>query len=202
MPNINSIRTETPRPDAAAILWRVAWPLLVFSAALALLFSLSWALLLPRFARIEVGGKLQSIAEIRTYREALTAQIAAKEEGRRQSVLAVHDPAYDMLKEQRRARLSFDALKGKLTEHAKSVTGKDDAIVFSTFDYDPDGRTLATQGDVRNMGTRSMTMLAAFALSLNKLPFIAEATTPAFTREEDAVFGPHSPFSITLTLRP
>lgn len=202
MPNINSIHTETPRPDAAAILWRMAWPMLIFSAALALLLSLSWALLLPRFARIDVGGQLRSVAEIRTYREALTAQIAAKEEERRQSVLAVRDPLYDELKEERRARPSLDTLRGKLAAHAKTVTGKDDAIVFSAFEYDPDTRTLIVQGDVREVGTRSMTVLAAFALPLKDLPFVAAATTPAFTREEDAVLGPHSPFSITLTLRP
>ena len=196
MTNILHIR---PRPTA--VLWHVAWPFFLFSTVLALLLTLSWVLLLPRYTRIAVGGELRDAQQIRTYRTELTAQIASKEEERRQAVLAVHDPAYDTLKELRRTRTPLDDLRTALEGHAKKIAGKDDVIVFSAFDYDPTSKTLTMTGDVRNSDTRSMTVLAGFALSLKDLPFVAEATTPLFAREEDKKTGFHSPFTITLTLK-
>ena len=189
------------RPSVSLILWRLAWPFCLFSGALTLLLTLSWIFLLPRYTRIEVGRMLRSTDEIRQYRSTLTAQIATKEEERRLSVVAVHDPAYDALKEQRRERVSLDDLRNALVEHAKKTIGKNDVVQWHSFDYDPAEKTLTVHGDIRNVGTQSMTVLASFALSLRDLPIVAKATMPAFTREEDPKTGFHSPFTITLTLR-
>lgn len=189
----------TPRPTA--VLWHIAMPFFLFSTVLVLLLTLSWTLLLPRYTRIDVGGQLRDAQQIRTYRTELTAEIASKEEERRQAVLAVHDPAYDTLKDLRKARTPLDELRTALAEHAKKVTGKDDVILFSAFDYDPAAKTLVIRGDVRNSDTRSMTVLAEFSMSLTDLPFVTEASTPTFAREEDSKIGFHSPFTITLTLK-
>lgn len=189
------------RPRLSTVLWHISWPFFLFSLVLAALLTLSWSLLLPRYTRIDVGGKLRGVDDIRRYRQDLTAQISAKEEERRQMVLAVHDPQYDQLKELRRDRMPLDELTAKIMEHAKTVTGKNDTVVFSAFEYDPAARSLTIRGDIRNVGTRSMTVLAEFSLSLKDLPFVASVTTPSFAREEDPKTGFHSPFVITLTLK-
>ena len=201
MTNMLNILPAQRRPSLSAVLWHVSWPFFVFSAVLAVLLALSWSLLLPRYTRIEVGGSLRTADDIRLYQQRLTAQIEEKEEGRRQLVLAVHDPQYDELKEQRRSRVPLDDLRAALSELAKKITGKDDAVSWSAFQYDPEGKTLVITGDMHNVGTSSMTMLAQFSQSLKDLPFVASATTPAFTREEDPKTGFHSPFTITLTLK-
>lgn len=189
-----------PRSDFATILWRFSGPFFLFSGLLAGIMTLSWSLLLPRYTRIDVGGELRSAREIRTYKDALTAQIAGQEEDRRQAVLAVHDAQYEMLKETRRARTPLDDLRKSLSERAAKIAGREGVIVFSAFEYDPGARSLVIRGDVRNSETRSMTILAQFSQSLKNLPFVASATTPAFTREEGPA-GFHSPFEITLTLK-
>lgn len=189
------------RPALSTVLWSVAWPFFLFSLVLVTLMTLSWLLLLPRYTRIDVGGQLRSAEDIRRYGADLTAQITSKEEERRQSVLAVHDPDYDRLKDGRRTRMPLDEIRTKLEKHAATVAGKTDAIIFSAFDYDPGMKTLVVRGEVRNVDTRSMTVLAEFATSLNDLPFVASNTTPAFSREEDKKTGFHSPFAITITLK-
>ncbi len=198
----NASLSPAPRPSPCEILWRISAPLCLFCAVLAGLLTLSWTLLLPRYTQIEVGGVLREAREIRQYRDSLTAQVTAREEERKQAVLAVNDPRFEALKKNRRSQVPLDTLRRLLTEHAKSVTGKDNAILWTAFTYEPKKNALVIQGDVRNSGTASMTVLAEFAQSLKTLPFVSATTTPAFTREEDPAIGFHSPFTITLTIKP
>ncbi len=183
------------------ILWRVAWPFFLFTTILASLLALSFTLLLPRYTHIDVGGQLRTADEILQYQNQLTTQIGAKEDERRQFVLAVHDPAYDALKEHRRSRVPLDDLRAALEAHAKKVMEKDNIVQYESFDYDPDAKTLVITGDIRNVGTSSMTRLAEFAPTLSDLPFVASASTPTYAREEDRKIGFYSPFSITLRLK-
>lgn len=199
--NTDTNISPAPRPDLSTILWRLSGPFFLFSGLLASIMALSWTFLLPRYTRIEVGGVLRSAREIRTYKDELTAQIAGKEEDRRQAVLAVHDAQYETLKELRRTHVTLDQLRTMITDAAMKVTGKADVIDFAAFAYDPQMKTLVIRGDVRNVETRSMTVLSQFTQALKDLPLIASATTPAFTREEDPKTGFHSPFEITLTLK-
>ncbi|NOS67867.1 MAG: hypothetical protein HOO67_05925 [Candidatus Peribacteraceae bacterium] len=189
------------RPTLSTILWRLSWPFFLFSFLFAALMAVSWTFLLPRYTLIDVGGTLRDAAQIRAYRSELGTQIAEKEERRRQLVLAVHDPQYETLKQQRRERVSLDELRKALSDHATKITGKEDRVRWSSFDYDPNAKTLHMRGYVGNVETRSMTVLAEFSQSLKSLPFVASATTPSFSREEDPKTGFHSPFDITLSLR-
>lgn len=201
IPAAPALSTIEGRPSLSTILWRLSWPFFLFSVVFSALMAVSWAFLLPRYTRIEISGTPRSAVQIRAYRAELTSQIATKEEERRQLVLAVHDPQYDALKAHRRNRVSLDDLRTQLEEHAATPTAdKTDVVRWNAFDYDPAGKTLHIRGDIRNVETRSMTVLAEFAQSLKYLPFVASATTPAFTREEDPKTGFRSPFAITLTL--
>lgn len=198
-PDINILPAPI-RPDVATILWRFAWPFFLFSAVLAILLTISWTVLLPRYTRVEVGGAARSERDIVGYKQQLTAQIASQEEERREMVLSIDDPHYEALKEKRRQYRGLDSFRTELTALAKTITGKDDVIHWKAFDEDSAG-TLNVRGDIRNVGTRSMTVLAEFASKLSELPFVTSHTTPAFAREESPGIGPHSPFEITLTLR-
>lgn len=189
------------RPSFATILWRLSRPFFLFCFVFASLMTVSLAFLLPRYTSIDVGGALRNAAQIRAYRAELTSQIAAKEEERRRLVLAVHDPQYDALKERRRNRVPLAQLRKQLMEHAVKITERENVVHWKYFAYDPEGKTLNVRGEVRNVETRSMTILAALVQSLNHLSFVASVTTPTFTRKEDPKNGPISPFDITLTLR-
>ncbi len=190
-----------PRPAFSAVLWRVAWPFFLFCGVLLSLLALSWTLLLPRYTRIDVGGTLRSAEGIEQYRSELAAQIAAKEEERRQMVLAVHDPSYDALKDHRRQRVPLEAMMSALIEYGKTTMGDEATVHWSGFDYDPAAKTLVIRGDIRDAGARSMTMLAQFADSLHAVPFVASVTVPPYGREDDPRVGFRSPFVITLTLQ-
>lgn len=198
----NELHFPAPvRADLPTLLWQIAWPFCIFSMVLASLMALSWTLLLPRYTRIEVGGTLRSAEEIVRYRESLTADITTKERARRQHIVTVHAPEFETLTQLRQSRVSLDDLRDSLTKHATALTGKEDIVHWTALRYDPEGKSLVLQGDIRNVSTRSMTVLAEFAQSLKDLPFVASATTPSFTREEDPVIGMHSPFTVTLSLR-
>lgn len=194
--------THTQNPHSVTdVLARIAWPLLFFSIVLFGLLALSWTLLLPRYTSIAVGDTLRTPEQLVRYKAELEATIAAKEEDRRKLVLAVHDESYDALKDRRRSRLSILELQDALTDAVKKITNKDGTVQWSGLTYDPDAKTLTVQGDIRNVDTRSMTVLAEFTESLKTLPFVASNTTPVFTRQEDKDIGFHSPFEITITLK-
>lgn len=187
------------RASASTILGRVAWPLLLFSVVLTGVLGLSWMQLLPRYARVEVNGVARSPRELLQYKADLLERIETQEDQRRSLVLPVHEPEYERLKRQRTSRIPLQELEEKLRAHAGTIG--DDVLYFSAFRYNPDEQTLAVEGDVRNAGTSSMTVLAQYVASLKKQPFVASATTPLFTREEDKTIGMHSPFAITITLQ-
>ena len=56
-------------------------------------------------------------------------------------------------------------------------------------------------GDVRNVGLRSMTVLAQFVDAVASLPSVASVQRPVFTREKDEDVGFHSPFTFHITLQ-
>ena len=200
MPDIHP-KLPAPRPDFSAVLWRFAWPFLIFSVVLAALLGLSWFFLLPRFTQIAIGGTTRNVGGLKQYKAELTAQIAAAEDNRRQLVLAVHDPQYDALKEERRTRMPLDQVRRLITDHATAFAGKADVIHIDAFTGDSEHNTVTIRGDVRNSGVRSMTVLAGYVTSLKQQPFVAAATTPAFSRDEKPGIGPFSPFTITITLQ-
>lgn len=198
--------TEAPdesasgRVSLSAVLWRFSWPFCLFCFLLAALMTVSWALLLPRYTRVEVGGELRNTAQIIAHRAALEAKISSQESERRRLTMAVHDPQYDDLKAGRLGRVPLDELRSRLTEHAAKIAARNDVVLWNSFAYDPEEKMLRIRGSVGNVGVRSMTVLAAFAQSLKSLSFIAKVTTPRFMREEDYKTGFRSPFDITITL--
>lgn len=200
---LSAERTEGPSParlDFGTLLQRIAWPFFLFSAVLAFLLTLSWAMLLPRYARVEVGGIVRTAEELPGYKAQLLEQMKDGQAQRRAQLMAVRDPLYIALRTERQERRSVQDVERLIRDHAKTA-GKDEGVVhLIALEHAPSIRTVTVRGDVRNAGPGSMTVLAEYIESLKAQPFAQSVSTPAFTREDDPVLGLHSPFIITLTL--
>lgn len=192
-----NLTPPAPVTSPVTIFWRFSWPFFLFTAVLLGIFALSWIFLLPRYTRVEVNGIAMTGMEIREKKNSLTAQVAELEGKRRTLVLAVHDPAYEALKEHRRERKTLESVTTAFEEHAKTV--ENGTVRFRSFAYDPEKNTLTLRGDVRDAGVSSMTVLAVYAESLKTLPGVQSVSTPAFARMDDSTIGLYSPFDITVT---
>lgn len=197
---INDASAPSLPADLAAIAGRFAMPYLLFSTLLAVVMFVSYVLLLPRFTTVDIGGQKRSQQEISVYRGELVQEIQDKEDIRRKHVLSLVDPQYDFLKSLRLGITPLPALQAQVLAQAASVAG-DGAVVISDSEYDPVQKTLRLRGDVHGVGSRSMTVLAAFADALGALPTVESVSAPSFTRLDDGAAGPHSPFDIVLTLQ-
>lgn len=62
------------------------------------------------------------------------------------------------------------------------------------------GDQVTVTGDIRNVGTRSMTVLAAFTEEVAKLTIVTDFKRPPFTREPLPEGGFHSPFTVSFTI--
>ncbi len=192
--------TPAPRSSASAILRRVALPFFLFSVVLFGFLALSWAFLVPRLTRVEVAGSVLGYAELEARKSDLTQEILDAERHRKDLILAIHHPQYLALKALREGRLSLPELKVRMSDIAKKTVAQQDAIHVAALSYDVEKKVVAAEGDVRFVGSRSMTVLAEYVENLRADPAFASVSTPTFLREDDSVSGPHSPFSLTITL--
>lgn len=193
--------TPVPKTDSVEILRRIALPFFVFSVVLCALLTLSWFLLMPRLSRVEVGGTVRGLGEMQQHEVELRADILDAEQSRQNLILAIHEPQYLALKAVRNGRLSLSDVRSHIEAIAAQSVTQVDAVHLTRIDYDIAKKSLVIDGDVRFVGSRSMTVLAAFVDALKSDGAFATVSTPAFTREDDPVSGSHSPFSLTLTLR-
>lgn len=188
----------TPEP-LPRILERIAMPLMLFSAVLFGLLFLSYFLLLPRFTGFVVNDNSLSPREVVEYSKNLKAELATMEDKRDRLILPVLDVAYDALKEEKRSASAITDLRSSIVDVASRVP--DGAGIFlSSLSINLEG-TVTITGDVRNVGLRSMTVLAAFTEALEHLSFVDHLDRPAFTREENKDGSFHSPFTMQFTLK-
>jgi hypothetical protein len=188
-----------PDPELKTSLWqRMGSSLLIFSLVLSGILMGSWAYVLPRLTAVKLQGKTVDLSVVIPYEQKLRAQIAEAESKRNRIVLPVKDEQFELLKRKALCYPQLQDLNEEISKVAKDVG--ENAVVFSGMTFDAAG-TLSLSGDVRNVGPRSMTVLAEFVDDLKALPFVASATAPAFTRENDPTIGFHSPFSFTLNLK-
>lgn len=183
-----------------ALAARSIGPLFLFAAVLAGLLLLSWTLLLPLFTRVEVQGSLQSLKDLEELRSDLESQVTDAAAKREFAMLPFHDARYAALANADESALDFSELRRVLQEKAEAIVDQPDAIHISSITYDAPQKSLVIEGDVRFVGTRSMTLLAQFIEELSKNPLFAEVSLPRFVRE-DGPHGPHSPFQIEATFR-
>lgn len=179
------------------ILERSALPLLLFSIALFSLLLTSWFTVLPRFATLTFDNARYSPTEILSLESTLQAQVVSLEQQRTALVLPQVDPALQPLLSKVRNATDVRGLLAEFAAAGARSADADKAVVIRTFSYDDVSGMVKISGDVRNVGTRSLTVLAAFTEEIEKLPFVSAVQRPAFSRIDDPVIGPLSPFTFT-----
>jgi len=193
-------QTDTPaRQSLQVILQRATAPLLLFSAALCMMLLVSYMFLLPRFTQFSRSdGVAMSPRQLAAYEKSLAASITQREEERVRLVMPVNNETYTALKNQKHSTMSLVDLREQLLQAASRMGENEDVLGFDLLSIE--GTLVTVKGDVRNVGTRSMTVLAAFSEEVAKLPFVTQLKRPAFTREGTPDTGFHSPFSLSFSL--
>jgi hypothetical protein len=189
---------STPKETGHSIFRRLGAGLLLFSIVFCGILSASWTYILPRLTRVQLQGKTVELAAVIPYEQELRTQITQVEGKRNKIVLPVKDEDFDFVKRKALCYPLLEELSAELTGVAEGIGP--DTVVFSGMSFDAAG-TLQVRGDVRNVGPRSMTILAQFVEALEALPFVTGVTPPPFVRIDDAFIGQHSPFDLTLTLK-
>ena len=180
------------------LLARIAMMFLLFSGVLSLLLVCSGIFLLPRFTSFFVEGKRLSPKEMVQHERTLRAKVLAMEQERTRLALPFIDATYEALKMKKRAQPSILTLRMDLLR-ARTHTGAAEAIVIDDIALDALSGRVTVTGDVRGIGPRSMTVLAAFTEEVEKLPSVTALQPPAFSRAEDEAGNIHSPFTFSFT---
>ena len=192
----------TSHEHSPAVFSRAALPFFLFTLLLCALLTASQVFILPRLAQVEVSGQKRGLTEMLTYRDQLQSRISDAEQLRYRLMLPGEDARYLFLRTQRDGQMTLPALQELVRAQMQMAKGESGAeIVIESFRYEPLTKTAELRGDVRSAGTRSMTVLAAFVDGLQQSKQIASLDSPLFTREDDPLTGPHSPFRFTLHLK-
>lgn len=187
-----------PQPFST-IVERSATPLLFFSGSLFSLLLLSWIFLLPKFTSVErPDGTTMTPSAIATYTRTLAANVGEAEKNRAMFVRAVNDATYRRLVDARAASLTSLDIEQYLKQAAARLGEREAGITFSRIAIDR--HTITVEGDIANVGTRSMTVLAAFVDAISEFSMVIDLKRPAFTRETLPDGSIHSPFTFTFTL--
>ncbi len=193
-----SVHSATLMP----ILERAALPLLLFCGALFVLLFISWFGILPRFTQFAVADALLSPTEMATYVSTLRATVQTQEQKRNRLVLPINDSFYDVLKLQKRSVINTYDLRARLIEASAGIADAADAVFIEHIALNTETHTATITGDVHHVGPRSMTVLASYVERLKSLSFVEHLEAPSYTRVQNTDGTVHSPFSLSLTLRP
>lgn len=187
------------QPTPKEVLSRIAMPLFLFSVTLLCLLLVSWVVVLPRLTTVEVGGVMRDARELKEYAEGLRSRISELQEKRNAQVIPLQGTLFRVLADDKGGVLSPTRRYQEIQEIIRRHGGQS-VVSLTTYTFDPDSREIWLQGDVRNVGTSSMTVLAAFIEDLRSLLWVADTGSVRFERLDDPEIGPHSPFRLHLTL--
>lgn len=200
MSNTHKRRQKNSIP-AVAILHRGAVPLFLFSFVLLTLLVLSNMYVLPGLTSVDIGGKERDAVQLQSYYDSLLQQIVKQEKERDMLVLPMEDSAYRHLVEQKNAAFPLLSLRASLEQTAKQISHEGKNVVhIDSIRYVPAKKRAELIGDVRNVGPRSMTVLAQLVEELRMQPFVADIVSPRFQRRDDPVLGMYSPFTLVISL--
>lgn len=180
---------------------RTAFSFFLFSLVLAGLLTVSWYVLVPELTHVEVNGSVRGLQELKSYKAGLEAQITRMEDERGTFLLPVDNDVYVRLKSMKESRLQFQRFRSELSYIMKNIVPDQKNVVkLESFVFDAENGTAEIRGEVRNVGPRSMTVLAQFVEQLQSLPMVADIDTSRYTRQESADNGFFSPFVLRLTM--
>lgn len=181
---------------------RIAFPFFLFAAMLTVLLTLSWFLLVPELTTVEIGGMPRDIADLKNYKADLMRKVHTLEDRRGSFLQPVHNNLYQRIKALKIQRSGFQTLRTELTSIAKElVPDRSDVVFFSILSFDAEAGTAEVRGDIRNVGPRSMTVLARFVEEVGRIAMVADVQSSRFMRLEHPERGFYSPFTLKLSLR-
>ncbi len=198
---------ENSKSPAASVrahsgIGKTALGIFLFCGALTGMLAASDAFLLPRLTQVEVGGVIRDLPALREYHASLLEDTARIESQRRALILPVTDEQYRALIATKYTAFSFPDVVARIRNIAGQFSGENGPAVFlHEIDLRQRSRTVELRGEVRDVGSRSMTVLAQFTESLGGLPMVQSLNNPQFTREFSEGKGFFSPFVIHLVLR-
>lgn len=184
------------------LLEQLSTPFLIFSTVLFSSLGASQAMLLPKLTQVEVSGQERSVFQLESLAADLAVQVEAEEAKRNELFTEKSDKEYGAVMELQNATSNALSIHKEVTSLAKSFDAEGESVVVLTnISVDPLRHILTITGDVRNVGPQSLTVLASFRAELEKLSSISRVQPGTFERLEDSKIGPHSPLSITATLK-
>ena len=195
--------SQTPDPQVsrtlAAVMARISMPTLLFAAVFALVMVLSWMFLLPRLTHIPLRGQTVSLDALIPYEQQLRSDIEQLERKRTSLVVPVQDGVYEALKKHSQCYPLVQDLQ-RMVEMTALHTAPG-AVFVRGLRFASDG-TLTLSGEVRNVGPRSMTVLAQFVKDMGALPEVHATVPPTFRREQLPDGSFRSPFEFSVRLQP
>lgn len=198
------VMTQTEHSHIVDVVRRTGAPLLLFSSALTGLLVLSQAVLLPRVTTVEIAGVRRNMHELQRHHDELRAQLVSMETKRNTLILPVHDENFVGLVEQKHHVADALAVRSTIENAASDFRSEDGepAVHLGGFFMNNETGEVEIRGDIRNVSTASMTVLAEFVDALKLLPGVVDLANPKFERLTDPKIGMYSPFTIRFTLRP
>tara|TARA_Y100000310_G_scaffold71946_1_gene67884 strand:+ start:49705 stop:50289 length:585 start_codon:yes stop_codon:yes gene_type:complete len=181
---------------------RTAFSFFLFALVLATLLTLSWFLLVPELTRVEIGGTVRGLQELKSYKADLEGQIVTMEQQRGQFLLPVDHDLYERLKGLKNERLKFQQLRSEVNQVITHlVPGRTDVVALSGFYFDAQTNVAELRGEIHNVGPRSMTVLAQFVEEIDRIPMVISIETSRYTRQEGANNSFFSPFTLHISVR-
>jgi len=199
MPNTN---TSEQAEHVFTRMYRILLFFAIFSFVLTGALLASRTFLLPKLTHVKVAGEERDIQEIRDYHNRLTAQLADAETRRMDLMLPIQNEQYRALLAKKQHMPDFLTIRQRLQNVAlQFADGETSVVFFSDMRLREREQFMEVTGEVRNVGQRSMTVLAQFIEAVHALPIVADVQNPRFTRSSSKEKGDFSPFTIRITLR-
>ncbi|MBT4119723.1 MAG: hypothetical protein HOG89_01175 [Candidatus Peribacter sp.] len=193
---------NTQRHSFGDIARRTAFSFFLFSLVLTALLALSWYLLVPELTRVEIGGTVRGLQELKAYKTDLEGQILTMEDQRGSFLLPVNHDLYERLKGLKDERLVFQKLRKEIRQVIVDlIPGRTDIVVISGFYFDATTNIGEIRGEVTNVGPRSMTVLAQFVEDIGAIDMVTNVETSRYTRQEGENGSFYSPFTLRISVR-
>ena len=180
---------------------RIGVFLSIFAGTTSVMLILSWFLFLPAMMQLPLEGRSIPSGNFHQYIQDLQGRIRVAANRRDELINPVRDPLYAQLRTEKYSYLLLPSLYSEIQQVAGIVAeGRNDVVLLRSVQFRRGERTLLLEGEVRNVGPRSMTILAQFVDHLRTLSSITSIDPLTFRREHDVTKGFTSPFNLILRL--
>ncbi len=180
---------------------RLGIPMLVFGCVFLLSMTVMRVLLTPDRFPVRIGEKVVRFRELSDERQALTdkerALLAQQSELEAQTPSPVVAQVLSIMKD--RPAIGSALMQIENARANFSLGSVEPVHIFST-SVKASGGTIILIGEARDVGDRSMQILAAFVDALRKAGSFSAVSEPEYVQSRHADGGTFSPFTISLTI--